>query len=210
MRVRREGERLIVERRPPGSTEIAFAWTLAALMGAFVILMAWVLDLQGVVWVALPAILLCAAAFPRQGWRVEATSRALTLTKDGLFGGSLRSWPAEEVAAVWLDGQRSDEIEIWSCRVRFKDGSVHDLLSGAEADMRRLVDMLRNRSRETPRTIGTCRVCGTGMSRRIVACASCRTPHHAECWTYAGRCSTYGCREIRVVTSESDWNVDAS
>lgn len=26
--------------------------------------------------------------------------------------------------------------------------------------------------------------------------ASCKTPHHEDCWRYAGRGSTYGCREL--------------
>ena len=38
-----------------------------------------------------------------------------------------------------------------------------------------------------------CRVCGTADGGRRVVCRSCRTPHHADCWTYVGRCSTYGC-----------------
>jgi hypothetical protein len=39
---------------------------------------------------------------------------------------------------------------------------------------------------------GTCQVCGGGLTGRVTACARCATPHHAECWTYVGRCSTYG------------------
>lgn len=41
---------------------------------------------------------------------------------------------------------------------------------------------------------GTCRVCG--VSNAVGAthcCPACNTPHHQECWQYAGRCSTYGC-----------------
>ena len=38
-----------------------------------------------------------------------------------------------------------------------------------------------------------CQVCGTKEGGRRVVCRSCRTPHHADCWTYVGRCSTYGC-----------------
>lgn len=46
-------------------------------------------------------------------------------------------------------------------------------------------------------TVGDCRVCGEKMERRVIYCARCRTPHHEECWSYVGQCSTYGCREIR-------------
>jgi hypothetical protein len=44
---------------------------------------------------------------------------------------------------------------------------------------------------------GECQVCGETMESRVVFCAKCRTPHHEECWSYVGQCSTYGCREIR-------------
>jgi hypothetical protein len=38
-----------------------------------------------------------------------------------------------------------------------------------------------------------CQICGMSEGGGTVRCVRCRTPHHAECWTYAGRCSTYGC-----------------
>jgi len=44
---------------------------------------------------------------------------------------------------------------------------------------------------------GACQVCLEKMDSRVVYCAKCRTPHHEECWSYMGMCSTYGCREIR-------------
>ena len=44
---------------------------------------------------------------------------------------------------------------------------------------------------------GQCQVCGEKMESRVVFCAKCRTPHHEECWSYVGTCSTFGCREIR-------------
>jgi hypothetical protein len=43
-------------------------------------------------------------------------------------------------------------------------------------------------------TEGECPVCATGMKGRILRCKSCGTPHHAECWTYIGRCSVFACR----------------
>jgi len=48
---------------------------------------------------------------------------------------------------------------------------------------------------------GECQVCGEKMETRVVFCARCRTPHHEECWSYVGQCSTYGCREIRFTWS---------
>lgn len=44
---------------------------------------------------------------------------------------------------------------------------------------------------------GECQVCGEKMESRVVFCAKCRTPHHEECWSYVGQCSTFACREIR-------------
>ena len=44
---------------------------------------------------------------------------------------------------------------------------------------------------------GECQVCGEKMESRVVFCGKCRTPHHEECWSYVGQCSTFACREIR-------------
>jgi len=44
---------------------------------------------------------------------------------------------------------------------------------------------------------GECQVCGEKMESRVIFCAKCRTPHHEECWSYIGQCSTFACREIR-------------
>lgn len=46
---------------------------------------------------------------------------------------------------------------------------------------------------------GECPVCGTAMTTGTVRCELCRTPHHAECWQYMGRCSTYACQGKRSV-----------
>ena len=46
-------------------------------------------------------------------------------------------------------------------------------------------------------SVGQCQVCGTDMHSGIVDCSSCGTPHHLDCWRYAGECSTYGCQERR-------------
>lgn len=46
---------------------------------------------------------------------------------------------------------------------------------------------------------GRCPVCGTELRGRTLTCDGCRTVHHDECWTYMGRCSTYGCGGRRAV-----------
>jgi hypothetical protein len=40
-----------------------------------------------------------------------------------------------------------------------------------------------------------CSVCGEEIDEDLVLCRRCKTPHHRECWLYAGRCSTFGCGE---------------
>jgi len=42
-----------------------------------------------------------------------------------------------------------------------------------------------------------CQVCGEEINEQMVFCRSCKTPHHHDCWSYMGSCSTYGCRETR-------------
>jgi hypothetical protein len=54
-----------------------------------------------------------------------------------------------------------------------------------------------NASMKLDASAGDCQVCLEKMNSRVVYCAQCRTPHHEECWSYMGMCSTYGCREIR-------------
>ncbi len=44
-----------------------------------------------------------------------------------------------------------------------------------------------------------CQICGEEISRDMVFCRRCRTPHHLDCWQYNGCCSTYGCRESRYI-----------
>lgn len=39
-----------------------------------------------------------------------------------------------------------------------------------------------------------CPVCTAALTGPFVRCRDCKTPHHRDCWTYFGRCSTFGCR----------------
>ena len=41
-----------------------------------------------------------------------------------------------------------------------------------------------------------CKVCGEEIvGHEMVYCQRCKTPHHSDCWQYAGSCSVYGCLE---------------
>jgi hypothetical protein len=44
-----------------------------------------------------------------------------------------------------------------------------------------------------------CQVCGDDLTRDIVLCRRCRTPHHRDCWEYFGGCSTYACQEKHFI-----------
>lgn len=39
----------------------------------------------------------------------------------------------------------------------------------------------------------TCPVCGDGLDAAVVRCDACSTPHHQECWDFAGQCAVYAC-----------------
>lgn len=47
---------------------------------------------------------------------------------------------------------------------------------------------------------GKCPVCGDplGSVGATVFCEACGTGHHPECWSYAGRCSVFGCQGENV------------
>lgn len=41
-----------------------------------------------------------------------------------------------------------------------------------------------------------CKICGEEIAgHEMVYCQRCKTPHHGDCWQYAGACSVYGCLE---------------
>jgi len=45
-----------------------------------------------------------------------------------------------------------------------------------------------------------CQVCGASLGQgQVVYCVGCATPHHDDCWAYAGGCSTFACQERRSV-----------
>ena len=55
-------------------------------------------------------------------------------------------------------------------------------------------------SRGSVRTIrGDAGVLGLANLLQVFSTA-CGTPHHLDCWQYAGECSTYGCQERRTVS----------
>jgi hypothetical protein len=47
-----------------------------------------------------------------------------------------------------------------------------------------------------------CKVCGERIVDEMVFCRRCKTPHHADCWHFAGACSVYGCGETQYLTPQ--------
>lgn len=91
----------------------------------------------------------------------------------------------------------------WVVRRCSLESDARDLLAQVESYLPEraagadLVKIFAPVSRQAPRPVratgGACRVCGTGLATQVVGCPRCDTPHHADCWDYAGGCSTYAC-----------------
>jgi hypothetical protein len=91
-----------------------------------------------------------------------------------------------------LRSQPRDEEELW----RWLKGAFALLQSlpgvGAESAIQ------LTRASTSTLAESSCQVCGSGLGQgTVVYCVRCATPHHDECWTYAGQCSTFACREDR-------------
>jgi hypothetical protein len=74
---------------------------------------------------------------------------------------------------------------------------IHDgLQMGVRRRMSEGIAIVDNRAGSPDEDSGppVCKVCGEVIDGGLVVlCASCRTPHHRECWEYVGACSIYGC-----------------
>jgi hypothetical protein len=118
-------------------------------------------------------------------------------------GRGKHQFPAEEVEFIQtFRGEGDTELQFLirgRPKLRLFRGRPADELEWAARFLRLA---LRSRPEEAAAlkvdaASGECQVCGEKMETRVVYCAKCRTPHHEECWSYVGTCSTYGCREIR-------------
>ena len=38
-----------------------------------------------------------------------------------------------------------------------------------------------------------CKICGSTVRDEVACCSRCFTPHHFDCWSFAGQCSVYAC-----------------
>lgn len=151
------------------------------------------------------AVILGQFNLKRESAVLEARDGLMTLVRS--HGHVSRQFPLADISEVhvwpWDDGR-------WGLRIELKRGQRISTLDGrSKSELSWVAGLLRAAlapgRREAPQTDipvvyragGHCLVCGSPMEERIVACSRCRTPHHEECWTWNGACSTYGCREIR-------------
>jgi hypothetical protein len=134
---------------------------------------------------------------------LEITKGYLTFVRSGV--DMPRQWPTSDIATVRAASLGTD----WELQIQPKSGAVYRTLRGrSRVELQWTAGLLRA-ALAPPRAPaaepvvyvsgGECQVCSSPMDVGIVLCARCRTPHHEECWTYNGVCSTYGCREIRFV-----------
>lgn len=114
-------------------------------------------------------------------------------------------WRAESIAAIHaLRAYYDPCVEMYGGTLRVSVGQAVDSDEPVRALLRvartlhgaltppDLTGLLWIESRDdTP--LPVCQICGMSEGGGTVRCVRCRTPHHAECWTYVGRCSTYGC-----------------
>ena len=112
-----------------------------------------------------------------RGMHVRMGSQSLTVTCTGLLSDFGRL-----VAFVKLSGELCDAaVAAQGHGIEFLDGGPTMAMTMREA------------------TDARCMVCGEALQSQVVYCRSCKTPHHRDCWSYGGGCSTYGCGEKKYV-----------
>ena len=126
------------------------------------------------------------------------------------LGEQVRSWDVERIDDLRVSVDGSLVVCLLDGReekVLKSEGLEHlvDVLNDAvlEEAVRRT---LRGRATMLVSVVarrGVCRVCGSSLDGRLVTCARCRTPHHEQCWRYAGLCSTFGCGSPDATSSPS-------
>lgn len=73
---------------------------------------------------------------------------------------------------------------------------IHDgLLFGVKRRMTEGITIVNKPDGDEPDgEPATCKVCLESIDEGpVIICSSCMTPHHRECWEYAGGCSIFGC-----------------
>jgi hypothetical protein len=113
------------------------------------------------------------------GMHVRMGTSSLTVTSAGLLQSDL----GRLVAFVKLSGELCDAaVSAQGQGIEFLEGGPAAAMTVREAEGAR------------------CMVCGEALASQVVYCRSCKTPHHRDCWSYGGGCSTYGCGEKKYVS----------
>jgi len=93
------------------------------------------------------------------------------------------------------DGHSSDRPfsnEVWEAAGALVE-TLRDAVP-AEALALLAAELPGGRAQLSVRPGGRCLVCGDQLAGwKLVRCAACATPHHADCWTYNTGCATYAC-----------------
>jgi hypothetical protein len=77
---------------------------------------------------------------------------------------------------------------------------IHDgLLAGVAGRITEGIDILATGPAPAEEGPPVCKVCGEEIVTPAVVCATCRTPHHRDCWEFVGACSIYGCSSKQCV-----------
>jgi len=138
---------------------------------------------------------------------LEARGGLLTLVRSG--GRVPKQLPMADLASVRVSPLDEEPVK-WGLQFILKNRDTFITLEGRRRNELDWVAGLLRAALAPPRKAapvaegavvfisgGECQVCGWPMEQGLVLCSKCRTPHHEECWTWNGACSTYGCREIR-------------
>lgn len=102
--------------------------------------------------------------------------------------------------------QSSDKLtQLWTLSTRLYDCAAKRQMAGIEfvdgsSSSNGETSVIQSASLQWKDEI-VCQICGDDIQNdhAQVLCRRCKTPHHQDCWTYYGACSTYGCGEKRCV-----------
>jgi hypothetical protein len=165
------------------------------------------LAFSSIFWTIGIAVLCAALIQAKRSWRIVRGPDGITVHRGGPFGVRVERCPAADVGSVAVEdsGWRVNNVIHYHIVVHSKGGEKIKLMRGRPMDELAWVAGLL-RGRDTAMRIkaepakmepekGICQVCAGEMTENVVYCAKCGTPHHEDCWTYAGQCSTFGCAE---------------
>lgn len=215
---------LVTRRFPSGGVELAFLPLLNFRRRRWKLLGAGLLWLAGILLLSAFLLWLPGSSYP--GWMTRVavavvlltlagrvmvlTRTAVVLIEDGIVRivqnqhQGNHEFPVDEIEFVQTY-RAAGKTELQFLRkgkpkLRLLEGRPGDELEWA-ARFLRVAIKHREEEEVAPLAVnasaGECQVCSEKMETRVVFCGKCRTPHHEECWSYVGTCSTYGCREIR-------------